>query len=188
MNDATCVDEVDGYTCNCTGGGCTVLLRVTPTSYMYQSHSSIRDAAVFSGWEGTECELDIDECNFTEPCVNGECENLDGSFRCNCDAGYTGAYMSPHYRTIDATRQNNYTHMYLFLGELCDSDIDECELGFCVNGNCTNLNGSFECVCDLGFEGTNCSEANCRLNNHKPARTALNENTIVTSYNVLVSV
>lgn len=31
---------------------------------------------------------DIDECIFKHLCVNGQCENTYGHFRCNCNQGY----------------------------------------------------------------------------------------------------
>lgn len=31
---------------------------------------------------------DIDEC-LNDPCVNGQCINTDGSFRCECPLGYS---------------------------------------------------------------------------------------------------
>ncbi|GAU98557.1 hypothetical protein RvY_09686-2 [Ramazzottius varieornatus] len=46
----------------------------------------------FSGFEGLRCERDIDECQQT-PCHNGAtCENLFGSFRCNCTSQTRGQF------------------------------------------------------------------------------------------------
>ena len=50
------------------------------------------------GWEGDNCESDIDECagNATladgrPSCERGQCKNLDGSYECDCSAtGYNG--------------------------------------------------------------------------------------------------
>ena len=34
---------------------------------------------------------DINECLLTpSPCINGVCNNLDGSYNCTCDDGYEG--------------------------------------------------------------------------------------------------
>ena len=44
-----------------------------------------------SGWSGTLCDRDIDECvAATRPCTesNTVCNNLFGSFKCNCQSGY----------------------------------------------------------------------------------------------------
>ena len=45
-----------------------------------------------------------------------------------------------------------------FTGSNCQSDIDECECSPCVNGQCSNLFGSFECLCNSGFTGDLCDE------------------------------
>ena len=41
-------------------------------------------------YTGTLCELDVDECNVSKPCFNGNCNNLQPGFSCSCFAGYTG--------------------------------------------------------------------------------------------------
>lgn len=42
-------------------------------------------------------------------------------------------------------------------GSNCHEDKDECALGFCKNGVCTNLNGDYYCHCDENYSGKNCS-------------------------------
>lgn len=67
---------------------------------------------------------DIDECLEENICLNGKCENNEGSFICSCDTGYE-------------LELNNHTCL----------DIDEC-IQF-VNGNCShkciNYPGSYTC-------------------------------------------
>ena len=74
--------------------------------------------------------LDIDECaENVRICLAGRCENLDGSYRCICDNGYT----------------------HIADGSFC-TDKDECaETGMCDNGQCVNMDGSFKCVCQPGY-------------------------------------
>lgn len=38
------------------------------------------------------------------------------------------------------------------------TDINECLASPCVNGNCSNTLGSYTCICDAGWTGTNCSQ------------------------------
>ena len=74
---------------------------------------------------------DVDECRENARiCLSGRCENLDGSYRCICDNGYTHA--------TD--------------GSFC-TDQDECsETGMCDHGQCINMDGSFKCVCQPGYQ------------------------------------
>ena len=41
-------------------------------------------------YTGTLCELDVNECNVSTPCLNGSCNNEQPGFSCSCFAGYTG--------------------------------------------------------------------------------------------------
>lgn len=63
LNGATCVDELNGYTCVCP-----------------------------AGYEGANCETNIDDCN-PNPCLNGgTCVDGTESYSCSCPSGYTGAH------------------------------------------------------------------------------------------------
>ncbi|XP_059167896.1 delta and Notch-like epidermal growth factor-related receptor [Physella acuta] len=42
-------------------------------------------------------------------------------------------------------------------GTSCSDDINECTLGFCWRGNCTNLPGDYMCTCPQNYTGKNCS-------------------------------
>jgi len=96
-----------------------------------------------TGYTGTLCEKDIDEClNSTDPtpaCQHGGvCTNTNGNFQCNCTG--TG-----------------------YQGKTCQIDIDEClnstdPTPACQHGGvCTNTNGSFQCNCTgTGYQGKTC--------------------------------
>lgn len=73
---------------------------------------------------------DLDECKVNPGvCIGGHCVNTDGSFRCECNDGYT----------LDES------------GLRCE-DADECaEPRICGNGNCKNVDGGYECQCNFGF-------------------------------------
>ncbi|XP_047466736.1 latent-transforming growth factor beta-binding protein 2-like [Mugil cephalus] len=81
------------------------------------------------GVEGEHtADCDIDECANETICGNhGFCENTDGSFRCQCDRGYTNP-------PGDMSR--------------C-VDINECEMSMALCGEalCENFDGSFLCIC-----------------------------------------
>ncbi|XP_026325907.1 fibrillin-2-like isoform X2 [Hyposmocoma kahamanoa] len=74
---------------------------------------------------------DLDECQVRpDVCRGGRCINTDGSFRCECNDGYT----------LDETK-------------LSCVDVDECasDSRICGNGTCTNVPGGYECHCNYGF-------------------------------------
>ena len=41
-------------------------------------------------YTGSLCELDVNECNMSNPCLNGSCNNQQPGFSCSCFPGYTG--------------------------------------------------------------------------------------------------
>lgn len=72
----------------------------------------------------------MNEC-FIFLCNNGGiCVNIDGSFYCVC--------------------------FEVWIGEVCDVDVNECENDFCLYGNCINYDGYFFCVCIVGWFGIYC--------------------------------
>ena len=85
------------------------------------------------GYEGRNCEIDIDDCELEQqPCQNGATclDKVDGYF-CECRPGYSG--------------------------ELCELDVDECLENPCENsGTCINQVPSFSCLCPPGYKGQTC--------------------------------
>ena len=78
---------------------------------------------------GLTCELDVDECNFTECVTHASCVNTHGSYLCQCHYGYEG--------------------------DECDVFVDFCESDPCfLHSNCSSepLVG-FNCTCHAGFYG-----------------------------------
>ncbi|RUS73492.1 hypothetical protein EGW08_018752, partial [Elysia chlorotica] len=106
-----------------------------------------------SGFEGSSCEINIDDCALAGP---NACESyercLDGvnNFTCACPIGYGG--------------------------DRCSVEINECDANPCKNGaNCTDGPGNYTCTCHLtviditsligpkgkfysGYGGQNCDE------------------------------
>ncbi len=71
----------------------------------------------------------MDECAETRGlCVNGICQNKNGSYQCYCRPGFSGVH--------------------------CDYDFDECLSTPCLNGGtCSNLVNGYSCQCPPGFDG-----------------------------------
>ena len=118
---------------------------------------------------------DIDEClNATYPCDdNATCTNIDGSYNCTCDPGFTGngtvcegnncPYNSlpcsvlVYVKSICTDVQISFTHALFILF----ADIDECEIGTYQcdsNAECNNIPGGYNCTCKTGYfgNGTEC--------------------------------
>ncbi|KAM6917617.1 latent-transforming growth factor beta-binding protein 2-like [Lycodopsis pacificus] len=93
------------------------------------------------GGDATDC--DIDECVNETICGNyGFCENTDGSFRCQCDQGYTNP-----------------------AGDMSKCvDVNECEmsLALCGEALCENFDGSFLCICPNDNEEFDPITSQCR--------------------------
>ncbi|CAH3189906.1 unnamed protein product, partial [Porites evermanni] len=84
-----------------------------------------------------ECTTGYHSCD-----VNSVCQNTLGSYKCSCNAGYTGD------------------------GKPCN-DIDECSTNShsCdVNAVCSNTVGSYACACKAGFtgDGFTCTVSECQ--------------------------
>ncbi|XP_042668130.1 protocadherin Fat 4 [Centrocercus urophasianus] len=138
------IESVDHNSClqsPCqNGGSCVRRLAVGPA---LKSHESIPVIIVANeplrpfmcrcmpGYEGSLCEIDIDEC-LPSPCHNdGTCHNLVGGFSCSCPDGFTGM--------------------------ACERDVNECLSNPCKNGAaCQNFPGTFNCICKTGYTGKTC--------------------------------
>ncbi|RNA27930.1 Fibrillin [Brachionus plicatilis] len=82
------------------------------------------------------CE-DIDECK-SNPCpANSICKNLNGSFTCECLAGFIGSRATDHFECLD-------------LDECSSSCLNTCDAEY---GLCINQPGSYECQCKQGLYG-----------------------------------
>ncbi|XP_068089517.1 latent-transforming growth factor beta-binding protein 1-like [Hyperolius riggenbachi] len=126
--------------------------------------------------------FDINECQEdTSLCANGDCSNLEGSYKCTCRTGYESTSDSKQCIDIDECKLGNlclngkchntegsykcscHPGYQLSPGkDRCD-DIDECQnSNLCDNGQCRNTRGSFTCLCDEGYKvsaaGDQCEE------------------------------
>lgn len=57
-----------------------------------QSCDRVKGCVCKTGWSGTICTTDIDECNTADICGSLEdCQNSFGSYECVCKTGYEKA-------------------------------------------------------------------------------------------------
>ena len=83
---------------------------------------------------GPSCSEWIDDCVGVD-CMNGDCLDQVRSSSCDCLEGWA----------IDQ-------------GGLCTVQLLSCETpNACIHGSCDDSSGQVVCVCEPGFEGTNCN-------------------------------
>ncbi|XP_066290685.1 fibropellin-1-like [Branchiostoma lanceolatum] len=120
-----------------------------------------------TGYGGTCCDIDIDECSGSHNChQHANCTNTVGSYRCECNSGYTG-----NGRTCTALCRGSTTCPH---GGICSSpnhctscdsgyespdcgNIDECAMDTdnChAKASCSDTDGSFTCTCSDGYTGS----------------------------------
>jgi hypothetical protein len=159
--NATCTDEVSGFSCDCNAGFVGNGLVCTD-----------QNECVGHG-TGHNCD------------ANATCTNTPGSFTCTCDLGYSGdgvTCVDDNECAGEGSGNNcdaNATCTNTGGGFLCDcntgyigdgvtcTDADECagEGGgnnCSANATCTNSVGSFSCACNSGFsgDGVTCTDLN----------------------------
>lgn len=83
--------------------------------------------------------VDGDECS-SNPCLNGNCNDINFGYKCNCNAGYTGVN--------------------------CEVNINECDSNPCTPSQfttCTDGVNDFTCNCIPGYSGKKCETSKCFL-------------------------
>ena len=138
LNDGSCVDGINSFTCNCTG----------------------------TGFNGTICENNIDDCD-PNPCLNnGTCiDGINCNFFSFSFSFYFVRFISAHFvLKLLYSQTIVYTcHCQSgFDGLTCNNNINECLDG--TNdchpfATCIDTIGSFTCTCISGYEGNglNCT-------------------------------
>ncbi|XP_020367649.2 protein crumbs homolog 1-like isoform X1 [Rhincodon typus] len=143
-NNGTCVDLFDLYQCNC-----------------------------MAGWEGTRCELNVDDCASTL-CIHGNCSDLLEGYKCSCNLGYTGKNCESNIddcvnhkcrnngTCIDSINSYFCNCLHQFTGRYCEWSYPPVKCGesfSCNNGGlCTDGLWGANCTCKPGFTGVSCEE------------------------------
>lgn len=112
------------------------------------------------GYEGKNCETDIDECQRTDNPCNGHGKCIDGiaEYSCKCDKGFEGKLNNFEqlvqkniYKLDYELRKQCNNFVLILLGNICEIDINECEPNPCLEANeCKNLAGDYQCECNAG--------------------------------------
>ncbi|XP_070813650.1 protein kinase C-binding protein NELL1 [Pituophis catenifer annectens] len=138
--NAICTNTIRGHRCTCKPGyvGNGTICRAFCEEGCRYGGTCVapNTCACPSGFTGSHCEKDIDECaeGIIECHNHSRCVNLPGWYHCECRSGF----------------HDNGT--YSLSGESC-VDIDECALNThtCWNDSaCVNLAGGFDCLCPSG--------------------------------------
>lgn len=162
MHGSECLDQVKDYFCQCFTGyegknceqdinECDAKPCQNGAACLERSNRTLYELGVFTdqfgyntsggyvcrclpGFEGDDCQIDIDECALANPwpCKFGTCVDGINNYTCQCHAGYEG--------------------------DDCEIEINECDRHQpCVNGECVDLIADYKCVCPTDFGGKNCS-------------------------------
>ncbi|XP_059170016.1 mucin-4-like [Physella acuta] len=147
--NSDCINTPGSYICQCkagyynVNGSCTACVTGTYGKECLNqclcdpSHSTCDKATgnctCESGWNGTHCDTDADECTIPNNCTAANishwlCFNTPGSYKCDCDKGFE----SKNGTCVDQD-------------ECAASSTNECDQ------NCTNTDGSYTCTCGSGY-------------------------------------
>ncbi|XP_072035556.1 uncharacterized protein [Amphiura filiformis] len=122
---ATCTNTVGSFTCSCNdgygGNGFTCSPICNPTCV--QGTCILPDQCeCFSGYEGSICEIDIDECSSGIDDCEEICTNVPGSYTCSCQAKYI---LEADEKSCSrcASYQTSTAFEYKFIDSVIPSDV-----------------------------------------------------------------
>jgi len=119
-------------------------------------YSSCNCPIGFLGGAGSTSSQDLNECAFGQnPCVNGVCVNLVGSYSCTCNAGWAGRNCDQSASSPNVTWCTPVSPCINSAGCYeCDSTNlqSPCSSSDIPTGQVT----SFHCACNSGWQGKQC--------------------------------
>jgi Notch-like protein len=132
--------------------------------YFYSIIKDINNELLKTGYSGSHCEIDIDECQ-SNPCANGgTCYDKPNGFKCLCLRGFYG---SRCLSDVDECASNpcfnggtceDDINQYIchcpkgYSGQRCEKETDECASNPCHNnGKCLDLHAKYQCICPQGL-------------------------------------
>ncbi|XP_071081718.1 uncharacterized protein [Haliotis cracherodii] len=156
------------------GTVCETYCKAPPDQSHYTCHAHTGAKVCFEGWEGDNCDQDIDECTEINMCQHGgSCTNTPGRFECSCIEGIKGrrceiitnqCALKPCQNggTCDGNETDfNCACSVELSGEKCEEMINFCDSAPCNRGNCTPDRWTatgFKCDCDFAWVGKRCSQ------------------------------
>ncbi|CAG2253241.1 unnamed protein product [Mytilus edulis] len=158
----TCQDTVGSYTCSCYTGfklnddktscsacvspfygeNCASQCSCGPGALRCDPS---RGCVCNSAWTGTNCDVDVDECEDTPGICQSDdktCVNEDGGYECNCRAGYEKVSADDSVPCADINECSSATT------NNCSSTISTCQ----------NTDGGYTCRCNTGYQTINTYE------------------------------
>uniref|UniRef100_A0A8C8VPM3 Latent-transforming growth factor beta-binding protein 1 n=1 Tax=Pelusios castaneus TaxID=367368 RepID=A0A8C8VPM3_9SAUR len=186
-----CLNTPGSYACHCHPGfellngtvcrgmsrtrACPVCSPLHPPCSLGQLDQCTPSAAV-SGLTLIISSLpDVDECADTSRCLQGQCFNTEGSYRCLCEDGFRHSQETDDCVDVDECAdfgvalcgtwrcQNTLGSYRCIMG--CQPGFHRTLLGDCIDIDecanetlcgshafCDNTDGSFRCLCDNGYE------------------------------------
>nr|CAG2208149.1 unnamed protein product [Mytilus edulis]CAG2208150.1 Delta and Notch-like epidermal growth factor-related receptor,Delta-like protein B,Fibropellin-1,Protocadherin Fat 1,Protein jagged-1b,Protein delta homolog 2,Fibropellin-3,Coadhesin,Neurogenic locus protein delta,Protein crumbs homolog 1,Thrombospondin-2,Protein jagged-1,Protein eyes shut,Delta-like protein 3,Delta-like protein 1,Delta-like protein 4,Neurogenic locus notch homolog protein 2,Protein crumbs,Sushi, von Willebrand factor type A, len=121
------------------------------------------------GFEGTNCETNIDDCVSVDCQHGGRCIDKVNAYSCECVPGYAGRHCELDINECASgpckhggsctDNVNGYTCYCVpgYDGVHCETNIDECASGPCDNGgSCTDEVNGYTCTCAPGYNGVHC--------------------------------
>lgn len=171
-HNGVCVDEVDGFHCNCENTGYIgTLCDLNENECKRKPNICLNGGICYdtygsyvcecqANFEGFNCEQLIDQCS-ANPCENGAtCINRKDGVQCVCPHGFFGVYCE----NGNECGRDCPKGTECISGECCEPDVNgkqcktlstaDCN---CLNGGTCNGNGnSTVCICPEGFEGSIC--------------------------------